>query len=90
MKSLPMATLNESEKLLSTLSVGEKAQILKWVVQDLGDAFAGIDSRPEVSGCEPCIARTRIPVWLLEQAVDQALLSKRCWLHIHPLQQKTS
>ncbi|MCX6606694.1 MAG: DUF433 domain-containing protein [Acidobacteria bacterium] len=32
------------------------------------DAFPGIDSHPEVCGGEPCIVRTRIPVWLLEQA----------------------
>ena len=63
-----MATLNEVEKLLPSLSRGEKAQLLKWVVQDLGDDFPGIDSRPEVCGGEPCIVRTRIPVWLLEQA----------------------
>ena len=60
--------LSEFEKLLSTLSSGEKAQILKWVVQELGDAFPGIDSRPDVCGGEACIVRTRIPVWLLEQA----------------------
>jgi uncharacterized protein (DUF433 family) len=63
-----MATLSDFEKLLPTLSPGEKAQILKWVVQELGDAFPGIDSRPDVCGGEPCIVRTRIPVWLLEQA----------------------
>jgi uncharacterized protein (DUF433 family) len=34
----------------------------------LGDAFPGIDSRPDVCGGEPCIVRTRIPVWILEQA----------------------
>ena len=39
----------------------------------------GIDSRPDVCGGEPCIVRTRIPVWLLEQArrlgaSEQALL----------------
>jgi uncharacterized protein (DUF433 family) len=63
-----MADLSEFEKLLPTLSPGEKAQLLKWVVQDLGGAFPGIDSRPDVCGGEPCIVRTRIPVWLLEQA----------------------
>ena len=63
-----MANLSDFEKLLPSLSPGEKAQILKWVVQDLGDAFPGIDSRPDVCGGEPCIVRTRIPVWLLEQA----------------------
>ena len=34
----------------------------------LGDAFPGIDSRPDVFGGEAWIGRTRIPVWLLEQA----------------------
>jgi uncharacterized protein (DUF433 family) len=63
-----MASLNDIEKLLPTLSPGEKAQILKWVVQELGDAFPGIDSRSDVCGGEACIVRTRIPVWLLEQA----------------------
>ncbi|HYP40030.1 MAG TPA: DUF433 domain-containing protein [Chloroflexia bacterium] len=46
----------------------EKAQILRWVVQDLSDAFPGIDSDPGVSGGEPCVVRTRIPVWVLVQA----------------------
>jgi uncharacterized protein (DUF433 family) len=61
-------SLSDFEKLLPMLSPGEKAQILKWVVQELGDAFPGIDSRSDVCGGEPCITRTRIPVWLLEQA----------------------
>jgi uncharacterized protein (DUF433 family) len=63
-----MATLHDFEQLLPTLSRGEKAQILKWVVQQLGDAFPGIDSRHDVCNGEPCIVRARIPVWLLEQA----------------------
>lgn len=62
-----MAILNDFAHLLPTLSRGEKAQILNWVVQDLGDDFPGIDSRPDVCGGEPCVVRTRIPVWLLEQ-----------------------
>jgi len=75
-----MSSLNDLEKLLPTLSSGEKAQVLKWVVQQLGDAFPGIDSRPDVCGGEPCIVRTRIPVWLLEQlrrkgTSEQALLA---------------
>ena len=46
----------------------EKAQLLQWLVRDLGDAFPGIESQPGVVGGNPCIVRTRIPVWLLEQA----------------------
>jgi uncharacterized protein (DUF433 family) len=79
-QSREMANLSDFEKLLPALSPGEKAQILKWVVQELGDAFPGIDSRPDVCGGEPSIVRTRIPVWLLEQArrlglSEQALLA---------------
>ena len=75
-----MVNLSDFEKLLPALSRGEKAQILKWVVRDLDDDYPGIDSRPDVCGGEPCIVRTRIPVWLLEQArrlgtSEQALLS---------------
>jgi uncharacterized protein (DUF433 family) len=56
------------EHMLATLSRAEKAQLLQWVVRDIGDAFPGIESTPGVCGGEPCIVRTRIPVWLLVQA----------------------
>src|SRR5713101_198785 len=63
-----MHALQEIEQLLTTLTRSEKAQLLQWVVRDLGEAFPGIESNPGVCGGEPCIVRTRIPVWLLEQA----------------------
>ena len=63
-----MNTLQETEKLLSQMSRAEKAQVLQWVVRDLGEAFPGIESLPGVSGGEPCIVRTRIPVWTLVRA----------------------
>ncbi len=78
-----MATLHAVEKLLPALSRGEKAQLLKWVVHDLGDDFPGIDSRPDVCGGEPCVVRTRIPVWLLEQA-RRLGTSERHWLEAYP------
>ena len=65
---LVMSTIDEFDKLLSQMTRAEKAQLLQWVVRDLGDAFPGIESSPLVCGGEPCIVRTRIPVWLLEQA----------------------
>ena len=37
------------------------------IVQDLGGSFPGVESTPGVCGGEPCIVRTRIPVWVLEQ-----------------------
>ena len=63
-----MNALQEAEKLLPILTRAEKAQLLQWVVGDLGDAFPGIENRAGVCGGEPCITRTRIPVWVLEQA----------------------
>ena len=63
-----MDALRETEELLSRLTRAEKAQVLQWVVRDLGDAFPGIESIPGVSGGEPCVVRTRIPVWVLVQA----------------------
>ncbi|MCP5127693.1 MAG: DUF433 domain-containing protein [Gammaproteobacteria bacterium] len=62
-----MSTLQATQELLSTLSRAEKAQILQWIVCDLGDPFPGIETLPGVAGGEPCIVRTRIPVWVLEQ-----------------------
>jgi uncharacterized protein (DUF433 family) len=63
-----MGTFQEIERLLPTLTRAEMARLLQYVAQDLGDAFPGIESRPGVCGGEPCIVRTRIPVWVLEQA----------------------
>ncbi len=63
-----MIKLEQAEQLLTGMPRAEKAQLLQWVVQDLGDSFPGIESRPEVCDGEPCIVRTRIPVWLLIQA----------------------
>jgi uncharacterized protein (DUF433 family) len=63
-----MTVLHEAEQLLSVMTAAEKAQVLQWVVRDLGNAFPGIETTPEVVGGEPRIVRTRIPVWLLVQA----------------------
>ena len=63
-----MSVLEAAEALLAKLTPAEKAQVLQWAARDLGDAFPGIESRPGVCGGEPCIVRTRIPVWVLEQA----------------------
>lgn len=57
----------ETEKMLSRLSRAEKAQILQWIVQDLGDVFPGIERVEGLADGEACVVRTRIPVWLLEQ-----------------------
>ena len=63
-----MAALERAVKALSRLTRAEKAEVLKWIVSDLGEAFAGIEETPGVCGGEPRIVRTRIPVWVLVQA----------------------
>ena len=60
--------VQETEKLISRMTRAEKAQVLQWIVQDLGDTFPGVESNPGVAGGAACIVRTRIPVWVLEQA----------------------
>jgi uncharacterized protein (DUF433 family) len=60
--------MKEVERLLGALSRGEKAQLLQWVARDLGDAHPGIESEPAICGGSATIVRTRIPVWVLEQA----------------------
>jgi uncharacterized protein (DUF433 family) len=63
-----MSTLDKVRELIAELSPGEKAQTLQWLARDLGNAFPGIERTPGVSGGEPCLVRTRIPVWVLVQA----------------------
>lgn len=58
----------EAENFISLLSRAEKAQVLQWIVKDLGDSFPGIESTAGVCGGAARIVRTRIPVWTLEQA----------------------
>jgi uncharacterized protein (DUF433 family) len=63
-----MTRLEAAEKMVSDLSPAERAALLQSVVRDLGDATPGIETDPRVCGGEPCIVRTRIPVWVLEQS----------------------
>ena len=53
---------------MSSLTRAEKAELLRWVAQDLGDIYPGIEITPGVCGGSACVVRTRIPVWLLENA----------------------
>lgn len=63
-----MTTLERIRALIPDITAAEKAELLQWIVRDMGGAFPGIESRPGVLGGDPCIVRTRIPVWLLAQA----------------------
>src|SRR5437868_10638416 len=63
-----MSMLQEAKELMDRLSLAEKAELVQTVIRDIGGVFPGIESNPGVHGGDPCIVRTRIPVWLLEQA----------------------
>lgn len=63
-----MTDLEKAEALLPTLSRQEKARLLERLVHDLDAVFSGIESTPGVAGGDPCIVRTRIPVWTLVRA----------------------
>ena len=63
-----MSTLDDVEKAIASLSRSDKAKLLQSIARDLDQPVPGIESRPDVCGGDACIVRTRIPVWLLEQA----------------------
>ena len=63
-----MTTLEKLRELIPDMTAAEKAQLLQWIARDIGGVFPGIESTLGVMGGEPCIVRTRIPVWLLAQA----------------------
>jgi uncharacterized protein (DUF433 family) len=63
-----MSTVEEAEKPLSKMTPGEMAHLLQRVAQESKDAYPGIDTIDGICGGEPVIVRTRIPVWVLEQA----------------------
>ena len=58
------------------MSRAEKEQIVAWAANDLGGAWPGIESNSGICGGAACIARTRVPVWVLEtlrrQGVEEA------------------
>lgn len=78
-----MTALQKVEALLPEMSPGEKAQVAKWVRDDLDYRFPGIEQTPGVCGGSACIVRTRIPVWLLVEA-QQAGASEADLLKSYP------
>jgi uncharacterized protein (DUF433 family) len=63
-----MADLQHVEQLLHDLTPGERAELFVSFVRELGITTPGIDVNPQVCGGDPCIVRTRIPVWTLAQS----------------------
>jgi uncharacterized protein (DUF433 family) len=78
-----MSLLDELENQLPSLTPAEKAQLLQSVARELGNAFPGVESHPNVCGGDACIVRTRIPVWVLEELRRQGL-SEAQMLHSYP------
>ena len=66
--SVQLSIVQEAEELVARMVPAEKAQLLQAIVRNMAGASAGIESIPGVQGGDPCIVRTRIPVWVLEQA----------------------
>ena len=63
-----MSLLHDAERLLSRMTLAEKAQVLQWVARDVADAYPGVENMPDVCGGSARLVGTRIPVWTLEQA----------------------
>jgi len=49
-----VSTIPESKELLANMTRAEKAELLQWLVSDLGDTFPGIETHAGVAGGEPC------------------------------------
>jgi uncharacterized protein (DUF433 family) len=58
--------IRELEPGLSRLSPAEKAELVRKLVQEITNAWPGIEKISGVAGGEACLVRTRIPVWVLE------------------------
>lgn len=63
-----MTKLEQARSLLATLTREEKRELLARIALDLGDTVPGIDAESGVMGGDPCILRSRIPVWSLVRA----------------------
>lgn len=63
-----MTRIQEIETQIGTLSNTEKAELFFRMAHDLFNSHPGIEATPGICGGDPRIVRTRIPVWLLEQA----------------------
>ena len=61
-----MSTLQQIEELLPRMTRDERADLWKRLAREFGTDVAGITCVPGVCGGDPCVAGTRIPVWLLE------------------------
>ncbi|MCC5644090.1 DUF433 domain-containing protein [Nostoc sp. CHAB 5824] len=63
-------TLQKLEPELLALTPNEKAQVIQLLAQSLGNPWRGIAKVPGVCGGDACITETRIPVWVLVNAIN--------------------
>jgi uncharacterized protein (DUF433 family) len=61
-------TLRDIESQLLSLSLAEKAEAVQLLLKSISHTWAGIEKTPGVCSGDACIAKTRIPVWVLVQA----------------------
>ncbi|MCY3023058.1 MAG: DUF433 domain-containing protein [Planctomycetota bacterium] len=61
-----MSTLQQIEELLPRMTRAERADLWKRLAREFGTDVPGVTFVPGVCGGNPCVAGTRIPVWLLE------------------------
>lgn len=63
-----MAAVEEIQNQIRALPLEKRRLLADWLSAEVGAASsAGIETNPEVCGGSPTIAKTRIPVWLIEQ-----------------------
>ncbi|MEA5451207.1 DUF433 domain-containing protein [Leptolyngbya sp. CCNP1308] len=60
-------TLDELRTHLLALTPEEKAEVVRLLVQTLGNVWPGVEKTPGIVGGDACITGTRIPVWDLVQ-----------------------
>ncbi len=58
--------MQDLESQLNQLSRAEKAELVQKLLSEIINTWPGIEKTPNVAGGAACIARTRIPVWALE------------------------
>ncbi len=57
-----MDTVDKTVELVSSLTPAKKADVLQFLLRDLGEAYPGVEGVPGVCGGEACVVRTRIPM----------------------------
>ncbi|MBI2925948.1 MAG: DUF433 domain-containing protein [Verrucomicrobia bacterium] len=68
-----MNAIEEAKSVVSRLSPADRAEFAFWLTSQSVELAPGIFSTPGVCGGDPCVGRTRIPVWVLESLRRQGL-----------------